>query len=73
MEPYGYSLSIPSPDKGGGKRIKIHGIGYLEENNYCNTEQFSVSGKIPLVKLSLKRYYWSTTWGGLLSSMCFYP
>ncbi|KAF6167089.1 hypothetical protein GIB67_041344 [Kingdonia uniflora] len=25
MEPYGYSLPVPSPDKGGGKRIKIHG------------------------------------------------
>ncbi|KAF6140278.1 hypothetical protein GIB67_000326 [Kingdonia uniflora] len=51
----GYSLPVPSPDKGGGKKIKIHGIGYLEENNYCNNEQFSVSGKIPSVKLSLKR------------------
>ncbi|KAF6168411.1 hypothetical protein GIB67_004963 [Kingdonia uniflora] len=54
-KPYGYSLPVPSPDKGGGKRIKIHGIRYLEENNYCNTEQFSVSGKIPPVNLSLKR------------------
>ncbi|KAF6148923.1 hypothetical protein GIB67_014294 [Kingdonia uniflora] len=54
MEPYGYSFPVPSSDKGGGKRIKVHGIGYLEENNYCNTEQFSVSGKIPPVKLSLK-------------------
>ncbi|KAF6175165.1 hypothetical protein GIB67_022846 [Kingdonia uniflora] len=55
MEPYyGYSLPVPSSDKGGGKRIKIHGIKYLEENNYCNTEQFSVLGEIPPVKLSLK-------------------
>ncbi|KAF6152468.1 hypothetical protein GIB67_035536, partial [Kingdonia uniflora] len=55
IKPYGYSLLVPSPDNGGGKKIKIHGIRYLEENNYCNTGQFSVLGKIPQVKLSLKR------------------
>ncbi|KAF6141652.1 hypothetical protein GIB67_001204 [Kingdonia uniflora] len=54
MEPYGYSLPVPSLDKGGGKRINFMVLDTWKRMT-CNTEQFSVLGKISQVKLSPKR------------------